>query len=349
MQFTVTYRGASGASELAVVEATSRADCLAQMRARGVSVISVKEGGRAGQKNRPSGRKLRKARGGTPGGPTMLLVLCAVIALLVGGGLWWMMAGRSVNVAPQDDKPTKPKEVSTSDDTRYSRDEPKEVSTEDDAMYAPIMYGKYSNLSDPAFRAYHNAEILSNYWDSARYGMVYKGIIKENEERDSSTFFTSIIWVEKDRKVVEFRNFFLHFDREDRAYKPSPGTDNPILDALQTVRDVILRMDGCLVIGSTKNMTYRGRSAQLCEDEWDRWLRNYRNPNTIPAFGIQWFDTDKKIYILVYIKAAGMFEYEFIMSDRRIEYGAFEDTMTVRDIDERNRRLQNVFKNIPNL
>ena len=78
MLFTVTYRGASGASESEVVEATSRADCLAQMRARGVSVMSVKEGGRAGQKNRPSGRKPTKAGGGAPGGRAMPLVLCEI-------------------------------------------------------------------------------------------------------------------------------------------------------------------------------------------------------------------------------------------------------------------------------
>jgi hypothetical protein len=211
------------------------------------------------------------------------------------------------------------------------------------------MYGKYSNLSDPAFRAYHNAEILSNYWDSARQGMVYKGIIRTNEKKSSSTFFTSVIWVEKDRKIVELRHFFSHFDLDGKPYKPSPGTYDPILDALQAVRDVILRMDGCMVIGSTKNMMYRGRSAKLCENEWDRWLRNYRNPNTIPAFGIQWFDADKKNYILVYIYATNVFEYNFIFSDRMIEYEDFEDTMTVRDIEERNRKLKNVFKDIPYL
>ena len=106
--FTVTYRGANGASVTEVVEATSRADCFAQMRARSVSVMSVKEGGRAGQKNRPSGRKPTKASGGVPGVRAMPLVLCAVVALLVGGGLWWLMGGRSVEVVPQDGGPKKP-------------------------------------------------------------------------------------------------------------------------------------------------------------------------------------------------------------------------------------------------
>ena len=46
MTFTVTYRGADGAVRTEAVEAASRADCFAQMRARGIMPTGVKSGGK---------------------------------------------------------------------------------------------------------------------------------------------------------------------------------------------------------------------------------------------------------------------------------------------------------------
>ena len=109
MLFTVTYRGDDGASLTDVVEATSRGDCLSQMRARGLTVLCVKEGGkkRAGNK-----RERRVAKGYAANRKTAPYVLWVVFAVLVGAAVWWWMANSNkVEIPtpqpPVDDNATK--------------------------------------------------------------------------------------------------------------------------------------------------------------------------------------------------------------------------------------------------
>ena len=51
MTFAVTFRGADGALREEAVEAASRGECFAQMKARGIVPVSVKEGKRKRPKN----------------------------------------------------------------------------------------------------------------------------------------------------------------------------------------------------------------------------------------------------------------------------------------------------------
>ena len=49
MTFTVTYRDQTGAKREEAIEAASRAACVAACRARGISPIAIREGGRTGR------------------------------------------------------------------------------------------------------------------------------------------------------------------------------------------------------------------------------------------------------------------------------------------------------------
>ncbi len=54
MNWTITYRGKSGDREEAVIEAASRADLFAELKSRGISAISVREGGIVKAPQKPS-------------------------------------------------------------------------------------------------------------------------------------------------------------------------------------------------------------------------------------------------------------------------------------------------------
>ena len=87
MTFTVTYRGADGSPRNEVVEAAGRAECVAELKARGITPTSVREGkgavGRAAARPSPDGRnKLRPSRG-----VWVAAILAAVV--IVAGGVWW--------------------------------------------------------------------------------------------------------------------------------------------------------------------------------------------------------------------------------------------------------------------
>ena len=121
MTFTVTYRGADGAPVTEAVEAAGRAECLARMKARGIAVLSVKEGGRksdggrrmsggkgdnrhsatgsraTGDKRQPSKRNRRSG----------IILLVAFIALAA-GGVWWYFGGRGATALPEPEAPKKP-------------------------------------------------------------------------------------------------------------------------------------------------------------------------------------------------------------------------------------------------
>ena len=56
MTFTVTYRGADGALVTEAVEAANRSECFAQMKARGITPMGVKEGDSVSRRERRSRR-----------------------------------------------------------------------------------------------------------------------------------------------------------------------------------------------------------------------------------------------------------------------------------------------------
>lgn len=99
MQFTVTYRGADGAVATEAVEAASRGECFAQMKARGISPMRVEKG-----KGKQPSRTKTQRRGG---GGALKWVLAVAVVLALGGGLLWWFAGREVAV-PKDVGPKKP-------------------------------------------------------------------------------------------------------------------------------------------------------------------------------------------------------------------------------------------------
>ena len=104
MTFTVTCRGADGALREEAVDAASRAECFAQMRARGIVPVSVKEGASLEERaSRPfrsraktGPRNAQDARcpsgGGKPQSSILnlksLIILAAVLAAAAGAWLW---------------------------------------------------------------------------------------------------------------------------------------------------------------------------------------------------------------------------------------------------------------------
>ena len=114
MTFTVTYRGADGSVATATVEASSRADCLAQMKARGITPTSVGEvKGLKAKRSKADGapadrRQLAKKR------PSAIhYCLAAAIVAMVAIAWWW--CGRDTPQPPFEPETMKkaalPKEV----------------------------------------------------------------------------------------------------------------------------------------------------------------------------------------------------------------------------------------------
>lgn len=105
MLFTVTYRNASGALATDVVEAASRADCFAQMQARGTSVLSLKEGG-----IKPP--HVNIGRSGGTSNKSAVIILSLLIFVLVGCITWWWIGGQPPgNSDEETDVPRVPKAV----------------------------------------------------------------------------------------------------------------------------------------------------------------------------------------------------------------------------------------------
>ena len=112
MVFTVTYRGKDGARLEEAVEAAGRAECFAQMKARGITPVSVREGrshghrhlvprGQDTQDNRDSQDRRRMPVLGVLGVPGVLAILVALALLAIGA--WWWLAAR------KDARPPEPR------------------------------------------------------------------------------------------------------------------------------------------------------------------------------------------------------------------------------------------------
>ena len=94
MTFTVTYREKDGTLREEAVEAAGRAECFAQMKARGIVPVGVKEG-RSSSRPRAAGTAAPHAGGAKPrsGMPWKAAILAAA-ALAVAGGVWCWLAAR---------------------------------------------------------------------------------------------------------------------------------------------------------------------------------------------------------------------------------------------------------------
>jgi hypothetical protein len=98
MMFTVTYRGKDGATCTELVEAVGRSDCLAQMKARGITPISVREGnhmsrgangGKAVQRVAGGGRPGARAQGKLGTKSVAAKVVLVTVLVAVGIAVWW--------------------------------------------------------------------------------------------------------------------------------------------------------------------------------------------------------------------------------------------------------------------
>ena len=130
MTFTVTYRGADGALREEAVDAASRAECFARMKARGIAPVSVKEGASLGERaSRPfrsraktGPRNAQDARcpsgGGKPRSPILNLKSAIFIAvfLAAAGGAWWWLSAR------EDARPPEPKAAKAVKDVKAVND-----------------------------------------------------------------------------------------------------------------------------------------------------------------------------------------------------------------------------------
>lgn len=96
MNFTVTYRGKDGSRVSEVVEAADKSACFAELSRRGVSAISVVEGG------------VRKpARDGSSTLPKRAIFLAALVLVLVGVGVWLFSGGDAKRPAEIEKKTPK--------------------------------------------------------------------------------------------------------------------------------------------------------------------------------------------------------------------------------------------------
>ena len=127
MQFTVTYRRSDGAVVVEVVDAINRADCFAQIKARGIAPMSVKDGsagrmpshasrGAKGSVKDHSGSENGRKYGDAPrkGGKLPAIISAFVILVGIGFGIWWMLQSPKVSRSsdPEITKKTAlPKEV----------------------------------------------------------------------------------------------------------------------------------------------------------------------------------------------------------------------------------------------
>lgn len=90
MTFTVTYRGADGSPRNEVVEAAGRAECVAELKARGITPTSIREGRASARPG--SGMSAASPNSNTGGSRSRTTVWVAAIlaaVVIVAGGVWW--------------------------------------------------------------------------------------------------------------------------------------------------------------------------------------------------------------------------------------------------------------------
>ena len=129
-------------------------------------------------------------------------------------------------------------------------------------------FGQYSNIRDRQFRILNGISVWSNYWDAARNTYVCKAEINFEKQGKNGFCFVTEAWVEKDKKVVECTtSFMLCLD----GCKTADSLSDAIAEILVGTNRFIDRQDGCPLIASTPNVSYRGDSAKRIKELFSDW------------------------------------------------------------------------------
>ena len=140
-------------------------------------------------------------------------------------------------------------------------------------------FGQYSNIRDSQFRILNGVTTFSNYWDTARNAYVYFASVISKNQGENGGVVTTKEWVEKDNKVVESTIAVV--------FLPSKGNEYAIMEsALDYTLKFVNTFDGCQVIASTPNVSYRGDSAERVKEILFNWCKNTKGlPHKI---GFEW-------------------------------------------------------------
>ena len=126
MTFTVTYRGADGSPRNEVVEAAGRAECMAALKARGITPTAIREG--RGSTRTGSGKSAASPSGRAGGARSRATVwgaaILAALVLVVGGVWWWARDDHGATDLPADKQ--KPVPSARGDGSGKSAASPKE-------------------------------------------------------------------------------------------------------------------------------------------------------------------------------------------------------------------------------
>ena len=119
MDFTATYRDRTGAMREERVEAASRSEAVAALKARGIVPMRVEAiSGAKAQRRRPQNGESAVSR------RSVVYVLAVVFDLLSSGGLWWWLARPAETITLLPEKPktaAMPKEVKSVQRTRVHK------------------------------------------------------------------------------------------------------------------------------------------------------------------------------------------------------------------------------------
>ncbi len=123
MTFAVTYRDKTGALRDEIVEAASRAECFAHMKACGIVPVSVKEGALKGHRHDGGSPCDRVGARPSPNRKLFTLHFYVLVAIAALAAIaWWWLAGAR-DVRPHQDKaPTEAKNVTDVKDLKVSDD-----------------------------------------------------------------------------------------------------------------------------------------------------------------------------------------------------------------------------------
>ena len=102
MTFTVTYREKTGAKAEMEIEASSRAECVAACKRRGIAPMGIREG-RASSRPRAAGTAAsHDGRAGARPSPRRGLYLAVTVlcAAVLGGGPWWWLGREEAQPTP---------------------------------------------------------------------------------------------------------------------------------------------------------------------------------------------------------------------------------------------------------
>ena len=94
MTFTVTCRGADGSLREEIVEATSRTECFAQCKVRGIVPVSVKEGAQKGRRQDGGSPCGRAGARPSPRRNLFTIRFCLLVAIAAMAAIAWWWLGR---------------------------------------------------------------------------------------------------------------------------------------------------------------------------------------------------------------------------------------------------------------